>query len=71
MGSGKNNSSVKKEPLNEHGEPIDENVYRQFARVYPHECYDADPERFWNFFHSRNPDVTREQMIEALEQTRQ
>ena len=57
------------EPLNEHGEPIDEAVYRQFARVYPHECYASDPERFWRFYHAMYPDETREQMVMILERT--
>ena len=57
------------EPLNEHGEPIDEDIYRHFARVYPHECYASDPERFWRFYHDENPDMSREQMEAILERT--
>lgn len=48
----------------------EQEVYRQFARVYPHECYDADPDKFWRFFHEKKPDVSREDMERALEKTR-
>lgn len=57
------------EPLNDKGEPIDEAVYRQFARAYPHECYASDPERFWVYYHSQYPDISREEMELILEET--
>jgi hypothetical protein len=50
---------------------IDDANYRQFARVYPHECFDNDPERFWQFYHSANPDVSRADMERALKDTRE
>lgn len=48
----------------------EEIIYRQFARVYPHESFDNDPERFWKFFSQVYPDVSREDMERALEATR-
>lgn len=50
---------------------IEDRIYAQFARVYPHECYDDDPERFWRFFHAKRPSVSREDMVRALEATRE
>jgi len=46
-------------------------IYRQFARIYPHECYADDPERFWELFHKLNPDVPRSAMEAALKATRE
>ena len=51
-------------------EEIDDAVYRNFATVYPHECYDNDSERFWRFFHDKYPDLTQEEMINLLDKTR-
>jgi hypothetical protein len=50
---------------------IEEQVYAQFARVYPHECFDTDPERFWRFYQKKNPGVSRAEMERALEVTRE
>jgi hypothetical protein len=49
---------------------IEDRVYAQFARVYPHECFDTDPERFWLFYQKKNPGVSRAEMERALEVTR-
>lgn len=46
-------------------------TYRQFARIYPHECYDLDPERFWAYFQGERPGVSREIMEAELEASRE
>lgn len=45
-------------------------AYKAFAKAHPHEAYEMDPERFWKFFHTERPGMTRQQMIDCLEETR-
>ena len=44
-------------------------AWEWFAEAHPHEAYAKDPERFWTFFHSKQPDMTREEMVNALRAT--
>lgn len=54
-------------------EPDDKNIehwaFEAFSHAHPHEAYAAFPERFWNFFHKKCPNVTRERMEELLKET--
>ena len=43
--------------------------FEVFADLYPHEAYRLDANQFWQIFHARNPDITREKMIEMLGET--
>ena len=45
-------------------------VFNALAVAYPHEMYEEDPDKFWLFFQEKCPGVTREQMVEALENTK-
>lgn len=38
--------------------------------AHPHEAFDQDPQRFWNYIHSRFPGITRQRMEQALNETR-
>lgn len=51
------------------GEKNRQSAFELFARVYPHEAAEIDPERFWRFFQSQYPGVTREQMEECLRES--
>lgn len=39
-----------------------------FAAAHPIEAHAHDPERFWQYFHKRAPNVTREQMVALLKE---
>ena len=38
-------------------------------RLIPHESYAENPDAFWEWFHSQHPDVSREEMVRALEES--
>lgn len=40
-----------------------------FAQTYPHEAYAAWPERFWQFFQTQRPGISREEMEQLLKET--
>lgn len=40
-----------------------------FATAHPHEAYETWPDRFWQFFHTKAPNVSRERMVEILKET--
>lgn len=40
-----------------------------FCQAYPHEAYESDPERFWEYFHSKCPDKSRTDMMYILRET--
>lgn len=44
-------------------------AWEWFAGAHPHEAYAKWPDRFWQFFQSRCPSVTREQMERTLMET--
>ena len=44
-------------------------AYEIFAHAYPHEAYDEDPVAFWEFYHARFPNVSREEMEQMLNET--
>jgi hypothetical protein len=48
---------------------IDQMAFEMFAKIHPHECYATYPERFWEFFHREYPTITREEMIELINDT--
>ena len=45
-------------------------VFNTLAVAYPHEMYEEDTDKFWLFFQEKYPGVTREQMVEVLENTK-
>lgn len=47
----------------------EEIAWQWFAESHPHEAYATWPERFWQFFHAKVPNVTREQMEAILAKT--
>jgi hypothetical protein len=44
-------------------------AWEWFAGAHPHEAHAKWPDRFWTFFQSRCPGVTREQMERTLMET--
>ena len=44
-------------------------AWEVFCDAHPHEAYESDPDRFWKHFHSRAPNITREQMVALLKET--
>jgi hypothetical protein len=50
-------------------EDIEDRVFAHMMRVYPHELYELDPERFWRLFHEKTPDCSRAHMEQALRET--
>jgi hypothetical protein len=48
---------------------VDDRVFAHMMRVYPHEFYELDPERFWRLYHEKWPDCTRADMERALKET--
>jgi hypothetical protein len=50
-------------------EPKDQEEFEHFARIHPHEVNATYPDRFWDYFHRVNPDMTRGAMEEMLERT--
>jgi hypothetical protein len=44
-------------------------AWEWFAGAHPHEAHAKWPDRFWQFFQSRCPGVTREQMERTLTET--
>ena len=38
-------------------------------RLLPHESYAENPDEFWEWFHVEHPEVSREEMVRALEET--
>lgn len=50
-------------------DPFEEVAFEMLANVYPHEMHGSSPERFWCYFHEREPTVSRENMVKALEET--
>lgn len=48
---------------------IEDEVFRHMMRVYPHELYAQDPERFWRLYSADWSELTREQMEQALKDT--
>ena len=45
-------------------------VFEQIAFRNPHDAFDMNPNLFWKFFHSRYPNVPREDLKTMLEMTR-
>jgi len=50
---------------------MEDRVFAHMMRVYPHEFYDLDPERFWRLYQEKYPDSTREAMERALRETKE
>lgn len=48
---------------------IEDWAFRQLAFAHPHECYESDPERFWQLFQELRPGVSREDMERVLRET--
>ena len=44
-------------------------AWEWFAGAHPHEAHAKWPDRFWEFFQSRRPGVTREKMARTLRET--
>jgi hypothetical protein len=47
----------------------DDDIFSDMMRVYPHEFYVLDPERFWRLYSAKWPDCKREDMERALRDT--
>lgn len=50
-------------------DPADEWAFRTFARTYPHEAYELDPQRFLAFVQTVEPGATRETVEAGLAAT--
>lgn len=50
--------------------PPKESAFEIFAHLHPHEAHAQDPDKFWSFFQTQCPGVSREQMIEMLGETK-
>ena len=48
---------------------MEDDVFAHMMRVYPHELYKLDPERFWRLYSAKWPDCKREDMERALRET--
>jgi hypothetical protein len=48
---------------------IEDRVFAHMMRVYPHQFYELDPERFWRLYHEKYPDCTRADMERALKES--
>lgn len=40
-----------------------------FMMAHPHEAYESNPERFWQDFHKKAPNMPRENMVALLKET--
>jgi hypothetical protein len=47
----------------------EQTAWEWFAEAHPHEAYASWPESFWEYFHSKAPNVSREQMERTLKAT--
>ena len=52
-------------------EKLDDEAFAMFAEMYPHQAYDAYPERFLAFARGRCPHRSREEILRLLEETRE
>ena len=43
-------------------------AFETFAKLHPVEAHDTWPDRFWAFFRTECPGVTREQMVAMLDE---
>lgn len=53
---------------NEPVERLKQIAWEAFCELHPVEAYEMDPDKFWAYFHSRVPHMTREQMVELLKE---
>lgn len=44
-------------------------AFEAFCDAHPHYAYAQWPEEFWEYFHRKVPNVSREQMIQTLKET--
>ena len=49
---------------------MDELAFNVFGTLHPHEAYELDPDRFYEFVKQLNPEITREEMVQYLEETK-
>lgn len=47
----------------------DQQAFETIAHLHPHAAYASDPERFWQYFHARHPNLSREWMVDNLKRT--
>lgn len=52
----------------EANEQCKEIAWQMFAQMHPVEAHQKDPDKFWEYFHTRSPDMTREQMVALLKE---
>jgi hypothetical protein len=50
-------------------EQIEENTFKAFAWLHPHEAYALDADRFVKFAQDVNPKATREDILRTLQET--
>ena len=44
-------------------------AWQMFCNAHPVEAYQHDPEKFWQYFHSRAPNLSHEQMVALLKES--
>lgn len=47
----------------------EDSPYEMFAQLHPHEAYAQDPDKFFAFFQTIAPGISREDMIQMLNNT--
>lgn len=56
--------------MNEADEKQAEQIaWEWFAEAHPHEAHAMSPDRFWEFFQTKCPGVSRETMVATLKET--
>ena len=48
---------------------IEQWAWEAFASLHPHEAYETWPERFWAYFQTQRPGVSRDAMERVLKET--
>lgn len=48
---------------------LEQEAFEAFAKLHPHEAYATWPERFWAYFQTQLPGISRERMEDILNQT--
>ena len=44
-------------------------AWQMFCNAHPVEAYQHNPDKFWEYFHSRAPNMSREQMVALLKES--
>lgn len=49
-------------------EQCQEVAWEMFCMAHPHEAHDLDPDKFWKYFQTRAPHLSREEMVALLKE---